>query len=40
MIKEITDMYYGDRPEDIEDIIKGIELYTKAFALDCGGGLR
>ena len=34
----ITDKYYGDRPEDIADIMKGIELYNKKYVLGCGGG--
>ena len=30
--------YYGDMPEDIEDIMKGIELYNKQHYFGCHGG--
>ena len=34
----ITDKFYGDRPEDIEDIMKGISLYNRKSFIGCGGG--
>ena len=34
----VTDIYYGDMPEDIEDIMKGIELYNKQHYFGCHGG--
>lgn len=34
----ITDIYFGDKPEDIEDIMKGIELYNKQHYFGCHGG--
>ena len=36
--KLVTDKYYGDKPEDIVDIMKGIELYNMVHILGCGGG--
>ena len=34
----ITDKYYGDKLEDIEDIMKGIALYNKLHLnMGCGG---
>ena len=36
----ITDKFYGDRPEDIEDIMKGIILYNKVHDFGCGGGTK
>ena len=35
----ITDKFYGDRPEDIEDIMKGILLYNSKSLIGCGGGV-
>ena len=33
----ITDKFYGDKPEDIEDIMKGIILYNKMHGFGCSG---